>query len=474
MAFVLKRNYLQLFFRPFCSCGYLPFGLTLRGQSVYTLRVPHPDLTERHPMRRDDCYYDLFPRVVPAERRVTLTLRPRFAHWRWPAEAEYELTLYSLNDSAASGPTRVKLRLVEGALRFEHAFGGEGEYTLMVEAILNEQRRPVGEFHLYALEQDLFSLRPYKGDLHLHTYYSDGWESPVYVAARCREIGMDFIAITDHHRYAPSLEAIRTFADVPIDLRLYPGEEVHPPECPVHIVNFGGSFSLNERFSEAGYRAEVETLARHLPAPPAGVDALQYAACVWCFQHIRQGGGLGVFCHPYWVAGRRFDVPEALTSHLLETQPFDALELIGGYTLAEAEANVLQVARYAEERACGREIPIVGASDSHGCERGEFFGWYYTIVLSPSPELPDLIASIKGLRSVAVEALPGQMPRAYGPFRLVRYAQFLLREILPLHDELVAQEGRWMRAYLVGEASAVSAPGQGRAAALYDHLWAGA
>ena len=427
-------------------------------------------------MRREYCYYDLFPRVVPANRRVVLTLRPLFPDWRWPAEAEYDITLYSLNESAALGPARFTLRPQGGALCFAHTFGGEGEYMLILETSPAEQGRTGAEFHLYALEEDLLPLWPYKGDFHLHTYYSDGLESPAYVAARCREIGMDFIAITDHRRYAPSLEAIRAFADVPLDMRLYPGEEVHPPECSVHMVNFGGSFSLNERFSQASYRAEVEDLARRLPAPPAGVDPLQYAACVWCFRRIREGGGLGIFCHPYWIAGRRFDVPEALTGYLLETQPFDALELIGGYTLAEAEANMLQVARYAEERARGREIPIVGASDSHGCERGEFFGWYYTIVLAPSPELPDLTAGIKGLRSVAVEALPGQMPRAHGPFRLVRYAQFLLREILPLHDALVAQEGRLMREYLAGKAEAVPALAacQGHAAGLYAHLWAGA
>ena len=88
-------------------------------------------------------------------------------------------------------------------------------------------------------------------------------------------------------------------------------------------------------------------------------------------------------------------------------------------------SNTLQVARYYEERAKSNEIPIVGVSDAHGCETGSLFGWYYTIVFSPTLEHADLVTSIKDLFSVAVEAIPGESVRAYGPFRLVKYALFL-------------------------------------------------
>jgi hypothetical protein len=163
-----------------------------------------------------------------------------------------------------------------------------------------------------------------------------------------------------------------------------------------------------------------------------------------------------------------------LTDLLFEHQPFDALELVGGYHLYEAESNLLQVARYQELRAQGKRIPIVGASDSHGCETGLLFGWYYTIVYSPSLDLPDLIASIKDGYSVAVEALPHELVRAFGPFRMVLFAQFLLREILPAHDELCLEEGRLMLEHAAGDPQASQAlqPLQGRTDRLYDRLWA--
>jgi len=178
-------------------------------------------------------------------------------------------------------------------------------------------------------------------------------------------------------------------------------------------------------------------------------------------------------CHPYWYAGYRYDVPERLTTLLLDTQLYGALELIGGYHLFEVESNMLQVARYHEERSKGRKIPIVGVSDEHGCETGELFGWYCTVVLSRSTDLTDLMEGIGSLYSVAVEALPNSTLRAHGPFRLAKYVQFLAREIFPQHDALCFEEGRQMLAYLSGDRQAKSllTQHQGQTQKLYDRLY---
>jgi hypothetical protein len=72
-----------------------------------------------------------------------------------------------------------------------------------------------------------------------------------------------------------------------------------------------------------------------------------------------------------------------------------------------------------------------------------------------------------------VEALSGETARAHGPFRLVKYAQFLLREVFPEHDALCAQEGRLMLAHLAGDATAAEQLGKrrGSVARLYARLW---
>jgi hypothetical protein len=426
-------------------------------------------------LRKENRYFDVFPQVVRAGQETTLTIRPLFDHCRF-SNAVYNITLIPTEgvvgkmhafDVIQRSPSE------DGALRIPYRFEGEQEYVILAESATDETQQI--EFRVYALADDLFSLRPYKGDMHLHSYKSDGWESPAYVAGACRRTGLDFMAVTDHRRYAPSLEAMRAFEAVPIDLRIYPGEEVHPPDNPVHLINFGGSFSINERFreDEPTYRAEVQAIVETLTDWPSGMDPYPYASCVWCFEKIREAGGLGLFSHPYWFTRHRYDVPEHLTTQLLERQPFDALELIADYHRFEAESNMLQVARYGEERAKGQRIPIVGVSDTHGCERGEMFGWYYTVAFAPSADLQDLIQSIKDCQAVAIEALPGETPRPHGPFRLVKYTRFLLREIFPQHDELCVEEGRLMLAHLAGDPYAVQMlhACQGRVAALYDHLW---
>lgn len=417
--------------------------------------------------------YDIFPRITRAHSKVTLTIRPLFDHVHFQPGQVYALALVPAEGVTGQVTWTAKdfqtLVPENNELKISCQFEGEQEYILLLVC----EGKVLAEFRLFALEDDLFERRPFKGDFHMHTHHSDGKESPAYVAASCRRIGLDFMAITDHRQYAPSLEAIQAFSPVKSDFRIYPGEEVHPPENPVHILNFGGSFSVNELFKENSYQAEVQTIANQLSDFPQGVDRYTYASCAWCYQKIREGGGLGVFCHPYWLSQHRYDVPVYLTDLLFERQPYDALEVIGGYHHFEVESNMLQVARYHEERSKGKLIPIVGVSDSHGCETGSLFGWYYTVVFAQSTDLPDLVRNIKDLYSVAVEALPGETARAHGPFRLVRYTQFLLREVFPAHDDLCLEEGRLMLAYAAGDSQAADTLGalSRRTKQLYDHWW---
>ena len=164
------------------------------------------------------------------------------------------------------------------------------------------------------------------------------------------------MAVTDHHRYAPSLEAITVFAAIPHDLRIYPGEELHPNG--VHIVNFGGRFGVDELLNTEETAREVAEIRHAQPPVPPGVDPAWAAQTQWAFDKVREAGGLAIFCHPYWVFGEHYSLAEAYIEYIFATQPFDAFELIGGFMRHETESNLLQVARYHEERARGRTFPI--------------------------------------------------------------------------------------------------------------------
>jgi len=416
--------------------------------------------------------------VVPADRATTITLRPLQPQC---VNEAYEISYLPKGGYGSQGgwgqPQPTSLSLVDGQCHFEMTFEGEQEHVLLLTWKQPNGPARTDEFRLYSLREDLLSRRPFKGDLHLHTWCSDGNSSPAYVAGAGRRTGSDFLTITDHGMYGPSLKAIEAFRDVPADLEIYPGEEVHLPNTLVHILNIGGSESVNMSgpADHEPHTREIEALADTLDPLPAGVDRLAYAECVWAFDRIRAVGGMGVFCHPYWVTGLRFHPGMPLTDLLFETQPFDAYEVVGGFPPRSA-SNDLQAAHYYELAAAGKRLPIVGVSDAHRCDGQDegTFGCQYTVAFAASASVDDVTAAIKDLYSVATEFFGHDRPRIVGPLRLVTFAHYLEREIFPLHDELCLEEGRLMQAVAMGDASAVEAlrPLQGRIRALYDRLWA--
>lgn len=413
------------------------------------------------------------PKVVPADATTTIELhiepdlRPCAAEGALRVD-HHPMEQYGTGRRAG----RAAFDSASGTARLALHFEAEQEHVIGLRRAGSEES--ITQARVYSVRGDLLQRTPLKGDLHIHSCRSDGREPPGEIPAWCRRIGLDFMAVTDHGLYQPSLEARDAFADVPVDLRILPGEEVHPPDNPAHIVNFGGQASVCALYAGAEkYHYEVSRLATDLPAPPSAVDGFQYASCLWCFDRIRDAGGLAVFCHPYWYYENQYTPPGSLTSHLLAERPFDAFELIGGFYRSEADSNTLQVARYHEERQTRGPMPVVGCSDAHGCTTGDLFGWYYTIVFAQGCERAELIGSIRDLYSVAVEALPGGVPRAYGPFRLVKFALFLLREVFPRHDSLCEKEGDLMLAHVRGDREAAGrlAATSGRVGALMDTLW---
>lgn len=435
----------------------------------------HATYKEDELMQLEHEYFQVTPLIVPADTKTTIKIQGLYDHSRFEDGVEYEVTYYP-KEFWSDGYRKKEFSVTgqDGALVIPYHFAGEQEHVFHVTRIVEDKQRVVGTFCVYSLEPDLFVRRPYKGDVHMHSYYSDGMESPAYVAASCRKVGFDFMALTDHHRYGPSLEAIAAYKDVAVDLAIFPGEEVHPPGCYTHIINFGGSFSVNELFREEDYQDEIDALIAKLGELPPGIEAHQYAPVVWSFDKIREGKGLGVLCHPHWVADRRYNVPQPMLDYLFETQPFDAFEVLGGVPV---EDNNLQAAYYNDQRVKGKQIPIVGVSDSHGCHKRDEFGHFgdiYTLVFSPTLELEDLIASIKDLYSVAVEIMPGEYPRVYGPFRLVKLTRFLLREYIPYHDRLCFAEGNDMLDYVQGMEGAAERleACKGQVARFIEKLWA--
>ncbi len=415
-------------------------------------------------MKKTINYFEVAPLIVEAGSQTTIRIRPRFKHAAFPPPEEMRVRVVPALGAMPDGRQvdfswgygedtleLIRWKLEDGTLEVAAHFHDEQEHLIFVE---KPDGTPILDFNIYSLKPDLYRLRPFKGDFHIHTTGSDGQECPEYVAARYREEGFDFIAITDHRQYGPSLAAIDYWKAYRTGLKLYPGEEVHPPDGPVHIVNFGGSFSVNEIFreDELRFRAEVEARIPGLGAIAPGVSPFAVAAAEWTFDKIREAGGLAVYCHPYWDVRGWNVISGALADEVFKRRKFDAFELIGGYWKHQSDSNLYQVVRCYEEWAKHGAFPVVGLSDSHGTDRDGLFGWYYTLVFAESDNLRDLIAAIRAGNSVAVDAPADERAHCIGNYRLVRYSQFLLREYFPKHQWLCRAEGEIMRDILGGEA----------------------
>lgn len=434
-------------------------------------------------MKNELHYYDVFPKVFPTGKEIEITIKPLGIHAELIKNTEdFDLYVLGLEDGQTKyWPERGNNKTAEyeindgNVIKFKHTFPTEQQYFLRF--VEKESGKRVLQLNVYALAEDLCGRYPFVGDLHMHTCRSDGKQDPVIVSANYRKHGYDFMVISDHSRYYPSLDAINAYKDVPIEFNIVPGEEVHMPDGngvinDIHIVNFGGNYSVNaliasedhcvevgpakERrtfngadcpdvMTEEEYYETIKEFAKTLDVPE-GIEKNTYASCVWIFNHIKKAGGLGIFCHPYWISNV-FQIPETFMDYMLETAPFDAFEVLGGENYYEH--NGFQTHKYYEMRAKGYDFPIVGSTDSHSSVNNVNAYVASTMVFSPLNEKDALIDSIKSKYSIAIDGISKEF-RLVGDLRLAKYACFLLKEFFPLHDDLCYEEGRAMKDYVCG------------------------
>lgn len=253
-------------------------------------------------------HYKIIPKIVRSNARADFRIIPLYGKLLF-SEGEYRLTFCPVMEIFQNkGCTVYASPEKDGTLSFSADIGSEQEYNIYLAKNDGEKFSNIACFNIYALDSDLYELRPFRGDMHVHTYGSDGKEDARYVVSSYRRVGFDFLAITDHRNYAPSVDAKNFYDRYDLDMALYHGEEVHPPENPVHMVNFGGSFSVNALIEndKEKYYSEVREIMKTVddyPDPEAENEIYMYASCKWVFRKIEEGGGISIFCHPYWRVG---------------------------------------------------------------------------------------------------------------------------------------------------------------------------
>lgn len=102
-------------------------------------------------------------------------------------------------------------------------------------------------------------------DLHIHTHYSDGLDSPAYVVACAQEAGLTALAICDHDCVAGVQEAVAAAGE---SLQVITGVEINAEEAgrEYHILGYG--FSLEAaglaRLTEWLQQTRLDRLGRFL------------------------------------------------------------------------------------------------------------------------------------------------------------------------------------------------------------------
>ena len=384
--------------------------------------------------------------IFPVGKPCKLTVQCKFP-LRIDPQACYSVKLLPFSGLRPYGTRNCKHTVTEADVAYfaeSHPLTPKGE-DLVLELVFPQEDRYicriyVGEtvtdtLEVYALEDDLFGKNPYKGDNHMHTRFSDGKDSPEYMAAAACRNGYDYCVITDHRVFEPSLQAKAFFEKTGVDFLVIPGEEVHSPDNPVHLINMGGKESVNDwwRYHEDEYRAAVEEELKTITEPMTDKDRYAAAASQVMFDRIRSVNGVSIFCHPNWIEGVVFHQHEDVTDYLFDHKRFDVLELIAGG--AYEIGTQMQVAYYQDLP----KMPVVGNSDAHGCFGGGLEPGNYTVVFADSLEDDAIKSAIRSGCCVA-----GSENKLYGDYRLVKYAYFLHKNYFPKHSKKRAALGVWM------------------------------
>ena len=159
-------------------------------------------------MKSDLRQYDIHPLVFPVNQPVTITVKRLADEEAFCGEYDIMVQCRLTGCGADALPgnpiTRMTVKADEnGLLHIPYTALSESEHAVGIGKNGNWETY----LWVYAVYDDLASRYPFRGDFHTHTCRSDGKDTPAFHCANYRRRGYDFIAVTDHGRYYPSLSS---------------------------------------------------------------------------------------------------------------------------------------------------------------------------------------------------------------------------------------------------------------------------
>ncbi|MFD4712345.1 CehA/McbA family metallohydrolase [Streptomyces sp. NPDC058430] len=209
----------------------------------------------------------------------------------------------------------------------------------------------------------------YRGDCHIHSWFSDGRRTPAEIAALARAAGLDFVNSSDHNTHSSHAHWADQAGD---DLLIMLGEEITTRNG--HVVALGTDPGT---FVDWRYRARDNRFGTYA-------------------REVRRAGGLVVPAHPHATCigcNWKFGFGEA-----------DAVEVWNGPYTADDEISLADWDNtlVASVRGSREWIPAMGNSDAH--RDPDRIGGPQTVVLADDLTREAIQAGIKAGRSYVAES----------------------------------------------------------------------
>ena len=421
--------------------------------------------------------FKITPRVVKADEVTKVEIYALDDSCRFYDDTEYVVKVsdvdsyaYPNKEQTGTGYRQIDEKIVVkpsgGVLSFEYRFTGEHLWHVNVARVECEKHIPKNRLHwavhqnrlldsifsfdIYSLYEDLYEKKPFKGDLHVHSYASDGQESPALVAAQYRENGFDFMSLTDHYVLKPSFDLIETFKDIKTDFVIFPGEEIHHSKgmSGFHVVNFNPKYSVNDIIEEDnGVTEEVMEIAKTLGIEDE-CDAVQVAWYRWIYDNVKKAGGINIHPHPFWEVRGGYNIKSNITNEVYKRGLLDVVEILGG---CDVKNNALQAQLYYEAVRNGIRYPVVASSDSHSTLSGTgLFDKVWTVVYAKDKD--EIVKSVTEGMTAAVDNQVDNHRNVYAEsVRLARYTWFLLDNYFDRKTMLLSAAGQAITRYIQGD-----------------------
>ncbi len=315
-----------------------------------------------------------------------------------------------------------------------------GEFVIRINFTYKESKT----VSLYCLDKTMIKFRPLKGDLHMHSIYSDGKTTPFAMAMASLGAGMDFISITDHDTYEGSLNAIKKVKQYKIDLLVLRGEEVSVggkidmsvSQGNGHILSINANQSIQDQRKDiAKYKKELQEITKDLEKEDIdkNIDIAHYAKNIWVIKKIKEAKGISILAHPNWVyRDGKYHLNQAFYKEMLKSSHLDGVEVFGEEKIKEHN-NMTHLTALQTKNKHKYLAPFAN-SDAHDSDHE--IGDRFTITFAKEKSASSLIESMKEGLCCAVFKRENYEHQFIGKDELAQYVYFLIKEYYPRHTIL--------------------------------------